>query len=66
MWVDKRTFAKLLQDSESVVYWRSGELPSCPLVHEWVHEGTGAVILREYWHKGGEVAFWVNDDHFEG
>ena len=66
MWVRKTEFAKLLQDSESVISWQSGDLPSCHLIHEWVHEETGAVILREYQHESGEIAFWVSDEHFGG
>lgn len=66
MFIDRKEFAKLLQDNESEVYWRSDKLQSFPLVHTWTHEGTGAVILREYWHKDGEVVFWACDDHFKG
>lgn len=66
MWVDKKRFAKLLQENEGRIYWRSETLPSCPLIHVWTLEDTGEVILREYWHKGGEIAFWANEDYFKG
>ena len=66
MWVGKREFAKLLQDNESRICWQSDTLPSCLLVHVWTLEGTGEAILREYWHKGGEVVFWACDELFKG
>lgn len=66
MWVDKKEFARLLQENEGQIYWQSDSLQSFTLVHVWTHEGTGEAILREYWHKGGEVVFWACDDLFKG
>ena len=66
MWIDKARFAKLLQENEGAICWQSEAQQNFPLVHTWTHEGTGEVILREYWHVNGEILFWACDRYFKG
>lgn len=66
MFIEQKEFAKLLQDNEGVICWKSDSLQSFPLVHTWTHVFTGEIILREYWHKDGEVVFWACEKHFKG
>lgn len=65
MFVDQKAFAKLLQDNESRVYWKSDEAPECYIVHEWRLVKGDRCLLREYQHVDGSL-YWVNKDKLEG
>lgn len=47
MFVSKGEFAKLLQDNESRIYWRSGAAPDRAIVHQWHALDDGRLLLRE-------------------
>lgn len=57
MFVDKATFAKLLQDNEARIYWQSGDMPGA-IVHEWRAIDGGALLLKEI-DMPHERLFWV-------
>lgn len=46
MYVDKATFAKLLQENEARIYWQSGDMPGA-IVHEWRALEDGRLLLKE-------------------
>ena len=61
MWVDKKEFAKLLQDNEPFVYWKSDTAPECYIVHEWRLIDGDRCLLREYQRHDGSL-YWANED----
>lgn len=65
MWVDKREFAKLLQENEGRVIWNSDAAPECFIVHEWRLAEGGRVLLREYQRNDGSL-YWANEEALKG
>lgn len=59
MFVDQKTFAKLLQENEARVVWNSDTAPECFIVHEWRLVEGGRVLLREYQRHDGSL-YWAN------
>ena len=66
MWVDRKSFAKLLQENETRVVWNSDRAPECLIVHEWRLIDGGRVLLREYQRRDGDSLYWANDEKLEG
>lgn len=65
MWVDQKRFAKLLQENEGRIYWRSGNMPECCIVHEWLLIGGEICVLREYQRPDGSL-YWANVAKLKG
>ena len=59
MFVSKGEFAKLLQDNEGRIYWRSGVAPEADtIVHQWHDLEGGRLLLREI-DMPHESIYWV-------
>lgn len=65
MWVDQKRFAKLLQENEGRVYWKSDTAPECYIVHEWRLIKGDRCLLREYQRWDGSM-YWANEDKLKG
>jgi hypothetical protein len=65
MWVDQKSFAKLLQENEGRVVWNSDTAPECYVVHEWRLIESGRILLREYQRWDGSL-YWANEDKLKG
>lgn len=59
MFVSKKEFARLLQENESRIYWRSGVAPEPnAIVHEWRALDDGRLLLKQI-DMPHESLYWV-------
>lgn len=65
MFTDRKTFAKLLQDNESRVYWCSGAALDGVIAHEWRALEDGRLLLKET-DMPHERLYWASVELMDG